>query len=366
MTLADVAHWAGVSLATASRALHGAGGRTVRPDLRARVLAAAAELDYSPNANAQAVVRGTTSTVGLIVQDLGDPTGAAIAAGVMDAASRRDLIVTVAATGFDPALQIRHVEALRRQRARAIILAGARFADPETAGRLADELRGYAVGGGGLAVIGRPGLPAPTVATDDAGGARRLAIALCDLGYRRFVVLTGPEDLLTAEDRVDGFLAGLAAAGIIVPDEDLLSAAVTRDGGYAAMSELLDREEFGTASSATAVPLVFAVSDTMAIGAMVAARDRDLQIGTDVAVAGFGDTLALRDIRPGLSTVRLPLIDLGRWAVELALTGDAGEHGRVGQGDTTGAGGPPGVDGPPVVATGSDVVLRDSTPPLRS
>lgn len=350
VTLADVAHWAGVSLATASRALHGAGGRTVRPDLRARVLAAAAELDYSPNANAQAIVRGSTSTVGLVVQDLGDPTGAAIAAGVMAAAGERDLIVTVAATGFDPALQIRHVEALRRQRARAIILAGARFSDPETTSRLADELRGYGVGGGGLAVIGRPGLPAPTVVTDDTGGARRLALALHGLGYRRFAVLTGPEDLLTAEDRVSGFLDGLASAGTTVPDEDVLSAAVTRDGGYAAMTELLDREEIQDGTDSDRKLLVFAVSDTMAVGAMAAARDRNIRIGPDLALAGFGDTPALRDVRPGLSTVRLPLVDLGRWAVELALT-----HRSEPSTDP---------DEPPLVHTGADVVLRESTPPV--
>lgn len=343
VTLADVAQWAGVSLATASRALHGAGGRTVRPDLRARVLAAAVELDYSPNANAQAIVRGSTSTVGLIVQDLGDPTGAAVAAGVMDAAARRDLIVTVAATGFDPALQIRHVEALRRQRARAIILSGARFADADITGRLADELRGYAVGGGRLAVIGRPGLPAPTVVVDDIGGARRLAVALHGLGYRRFAVLTGPEGLLTAEDRATGFLDGLTGLGVQVPDEDLLSAAVTRDGGYAAMTELLDREDHRGADADTLA--VFAVSDPMAVGAMAAARDRGRRIGSDVALAGFGDTPALRDIRPGLSTVRLPLVDLGRWAVDLAFTDGAAEAAE-----------------PTVVPTGSDVVLRDSTP----
>lgn len=357
VTLADVAHWAGVSLATASRALHGAGGRTVRPDLRARVLAAAVELDYSPNANAQAIVRGSTSTVGLIVQDLGDPTGAAIAAGVMAAAGDRDLIVTVAATGFDPDLQIRHVEALRRQRARAIILAGARFADPDSSSRLADELRGYAVGGGRLAVIGRPGLPAPTVVTDDVGGARRLAVALHGLGYRRFALLTGPEDLLTADDRVTGFLDGLAGLGITVPAEDLLSAAVTRDGGYAAMTELLDREDHRDTVADTPLA-VFAVGDMMAVGAMAAARDRDLRIGTDVAVAGFGDTPTLRDIRPGLSTVRLPLVDLGRWAVDLALGGAVTDR------PTPAAATDP--DAPPTVPTGSDVVLRDSTPPVHA
>ena len=113
VTLADVARWAGVSVATASRALHGAAGRTVGPELRARVRAAAAELNYSPNANAQAMVRGTTTTVGLIVHDIADPSAAALASGVMAAAADRNLIVTIASTLSDPLTEIRHVEALR-------------------------------------------------------------------------------------------------------------------------------------------------------------------------------------------------------------------------------------------------------------
>jgi LacI family transcriptional regulator len=146
VTLADVARWAGVSLATASRALHGGAGRTVGPDLRARVRAAAAELNYSPNANARAIVRGTTTTVGLIVHDIADPSAAALASGVMAAATERDLIVTIASTLSDPFVEIRHVEALRRQRARAVILAGSRFNDVESMARLAEELLGDEVG----------------------------------------------------------------------------------------------------------------------------------------------------------------------------------------------------------------------------
>ena len=80
--------------------------------MRARVRAAAAELNYSPNANAQAIVRGTTTTVGLIVHDIGDPSAAALASGVMAAAAERDLIVTIASTLSDPFVEIRHVEAL--------------------------------------------------------------------------------------------------------------------------------------------------------------------------------------------------------------------------------------------------------------
>ena len=185
VTLADVARWAGVSLATASRALHGSPGRTVRPELRARVRAAAAELNYSANANAQAIARGSTTTVGLIVHDIADPSAAAIAAGVMGAAAERGLIVTIGSAVSDPLAEIAHVEALRQQRARAIILAGSRFADPELQERLTDELLGFTVGGGSVAVIGQDRLEVNTVVVDNDGGAARLAGALASLGYRR-------------------------------------------------------------------------------------------------------------------------------------------------------------------------------------
>ena len=159
VTLADVARAAGVSLATASRALNGAPGRTVGVELRERVLAAARELNYSPNATAQAMARGQTATVGLVVHDIADPFAASVASGVMAAAAERDLIVTIASTLSDPEEEIRHVEALRRQRARAVILAGSRFADPDLEQRLADELTGILETGGHVAAIGQRRLP---------------------------------------------------------------------------------------------------------------------------------------------------------------------------------------------------------------
>jgi LacI family transcriptional regulator len=338
VTLADVARWAGVSVATASRALHGGAGRTVGPEMRARVRAAAAELNYSPNANARAIVSGTTTTVGLIVHDIGDPSAAALASGVMAAAADRDLIVTIASTMSDPFTEIRHVEALRRQRARAVILAGSRFNDAESADRLAEELVGYSVGGGHVAVIGQRTLPLHTVVIDNAGGAARLARALVSLGYRRFAVLAGPETLVTSEDRVSGFRTGLTDSNIELPDENVLGAQFTRDGGYAAMSELLDRE--------TDVDAIFAVNDMMAVGATAALRDNGYRVPADMAVAGFDDIPTLRDVRPALTTVRLPLVEIGRRALELALDRP-----------------PPGEETEPeMVAVTGEVVIRDSTP----
>ena len=334
VTLADVASAAGVSLATASRALHGASGRSVRRDLADRVSAAAAALGYSANANAQAMVKGSTTTVGLIVHDIADPYAAAIAAGVMSAAATRGLIVTVASTLSDPDLELRHLEALRRQRARVVILAGSRFADPDATAAAARQVGAIMAGGGYAAAIGQDMLGISAVVIDNLGGAARLARVLHTLGYRRFAVLAGPEQLVTSEDRLAGFRAGLADTGLELPPENVIGAQFTRDGGYVAMTELLDRE--------IEVDAVFAVNDVMAVGAMAALRDQGHRVPDDMAVTGFDDIPTLRDIEPPLTTVRIPLAGMGARALELAL--DSGDERRT-------------------VTVPGEVVVRASTPP---
>ncbi len=335
VTLADVARAAGVSLATASRALSGAAGRTVRADLKARVLQAAAELNYSPNANAQAMVRGTTTTVGLIVHDIADPFAAAVASGVMAVAAERDLIVTIASTMWDPETEIRHVEALRRQRARAVILAGSRFADDDAERRLTSEVAGITAAGGHVAAIGQKALPVNTLVLENAGAARRLARVLWSLGYRGFAVLAGPESLLTSEERLTGFREGLIDCGHYLADENIIGAQLTRDGGYVAMTELLDRE--------VEVQAVFAVNDVMAVGAMAALREHGHLVPQDMALAGFDDIVTLRDVQPPLTTVRLPLVQIGRRALELALDQVDGQE-------------------PVALTVAGEVVVRASTP----
>ena len=97
-TLSEVAAHAGVSLATASRALNGS-ARKVNPELQERVLASAQALGYSPNVQAQAVARGTSNVVALVVGDIADPYFSSIASGVVRVADERGLVVTITATG---------------------------------------------------------------------------------------------------------------------------------------------------------------------------------------------------------------------------------------------------------------------------
>lgn len=337
VTLGDVARAAGVSLATASRALNGSGGRKVNDELRRRVLAAAEELDYAPNPHAQAVARGRTSVVGLIVQDIADPYFSSIAAGVIQQAEKHGLLVTLATTHRDPDRELDYVKVLRGQRAQAIVIVGSRVGDRARTERLGDELARFTDGGGRVAMVSQAKLPVDTVLIENRSASRALAEALHAQGHRRFAVLAAPTKLLTSTDRVAGFRDALENLGCPVPRERIYRAAFTRDGGYEAMSQALEQGVDATC--------VFAVNDVMAVGAMAALRDRGVELPHGMAVAGFDDIETLRDITPTLTTVRLPLEQMGADALELTMGEPAHE--------------------PRTIRVGGEVVLRESTPALQ-
>jgi LacI family transcriptional regulator len=300
-TLAQVAAHAGVSLATASRALNGS-TRKVNPELQERVLASASALGYSANVQAQAVARGTSNVVALVVGDIADPYFAAIASGVVRVADERGLIVTITATGpygGEPSLAREEavLDALRGQRPRAVVLAGSRVA-----GASAD-----AGPVGRVAVIGGGAPQFRTVEVDNRGGAAALARELIALGYRDFAVVAGPEELLTVRDRVEGFRS-------VAGDVPVVHAEFSRAGGHRAMSALLE--------SGARPECVFAVADVVALGVLSALREAGIEPGSGMAVAGFDDLPLAADVTPALTSVALPLAEIGARALELALADD--------------------------------------------
>ena len=330
-TLHDVAREAGVSLATASRVLNGS-TRKVADSYRVRVEAAAAQLGYTANLSAQATARGTSAIVALLVADIADPYFGQIAAGVARGADEAGLVVTIAITERDPQREVRLVRALRGQRPRGLILAASRTSGPDAAG-LKAELDAFANMGGQVVILGPGGVDVRSVAVDNSGGSAQLGIELAALGYRDAVIVAAEEGISTSDDRIAGFTEGFTSRGGRIVD--VRRGAFSRDAGYAATSQLIaDGLAFGT--------LVFGVSDVVAIGVMTAIRDAGRAVGTDIAVAGFDDIATGRDLRPGLTTVRVPLEDLGLRALRAAVETewDAGE---------------------PALAL--EVIVRGSTPP---
>lgn len=337
VTLHDVARRAGVSLATASRAFNGSKDRVVGGELRERVRVAAAELGYSPNPYAQAMARGRTNVVGLVVHDIADPFFATVAAGVMREAELHGLLVSMASTQRRPESEVDYIATFRNNWARAVILVGSRFSDRELNDRVADELAAFEASGGRAVAVSQPLLPVDTVAFDHRAGAHDLADALFGLGHLRFGILSGPSDLITASDRTAGFTEALVRRGAPVSGNHIVAGEFTRDGGYDAMNRLVD--------SGADVTCVFAVNDVMAVGAMAALRERNIWLPDGMAVAGFDDIATLRDVSPALTTVRVPMEEIGAQAMRLALDDGAGR--------------------PRVERVSGTVVIRASTPRLR-
>lgn len=306
-TLHDVARVAGVSLATASRVLNGS-TRKVAESYRERVEAAAEQLGYSANLSAQATARGTSAIVALLVADIADPYFGQLASGVARGADEAGLVVTIAITERDPQREVKLVRALRGQRPRGLILAASRVEGPDAVG-LQGELDAFSNMGGRVVVVGPGGGAARSVAVDNHGGAAALGAALARLGYRDAIVVAAAEGIRTSDDRLAGFSEGFTAAGGAI--REVRRVGFTRDAGYEAAADLLTGDvEAGT--------LIFGISDVVAIGIMSAVRDAGRQVGADIAVAGFDDIATGRDIRPGLTTVRIPLEDLGHRALRAA------------------------------------------------
>ena len=307
-TLHDVASAAGVSLATASRVLNGS-ARKVAESYREKVEAAAAELGYSANLSAQATAKGTSAIIALLVADIADPYFGQLASGVARGADEAGLIVTIAITERDAVRETRLVRALRGQRPRGLILAASRSTDTAGPG-LQQELDALSAAGGRVVALG-PGVgDVRTVFIDNVGGSRALGEALAGHGYRTAVILGAQEGVRTSDDRIEGFTAGFAAGGGSV--ERVYRGAFTRDAGERIMSEALaDGIEPGT--------LVFAISDVVAIGALTAIRAAGREVGSDIGIAGFDDIPTSRDVTPALTTVRVPLDDIGYETLRAAV-----------------------------------------------
>jgi len=353
VTLQDVADRAGVSLTTASRVVN-EGARRVGPGLAQRVNQAVAELGYTANLQARAVATGQSTMIGVVVHDIADPYFSSIAAGLIEAAEARQLLVCMSSTAATEVAEREYVALMRAQRARAVILIGSRTDDTAAREALRAEIAAFTGSGGRAVAVGQDLLGVDTVLPENAAGAEALARAMVAVGHRRFAVLAGPRGLLTARDRLDGFRAGLAAWNVPLEAAQVVHGPFTRDGGYEAMSALL-------AASEPLPDCVFAVTDVMAMGALARLRAGGLAVPADIALAGFDDILTLRDVYPPLTTVRLPLKRMGQMAAELILSEPPHETTpEAAQDASPGAGTAP---QPRVIPVPGEVILRESTLP---
>ena len=315
-SITDVARLAGVSVATASRVVSAA-DYAVSATTRARVLEAAEALDYVPNALARGLLKSYIPVVGVIVHDITDPYFAEVVRGVEDAASVGGFLVITCSSDRVPERELSYVRLLRSMRTGALVFAGSGLDHPQLndeMGRHVAAMRAY---GAAVVHLSPHGLGEPDVGVDNATGIAEMVAALVELGHREIAFLGGPMRLHVARHRLDGYRRGLAAAGIPFDERLVLETAFNREAGVDGVDRLLVGDAPFTA--------ILAANDLLALGALQRLAELGIRVPDDVSVAGFDDIQTAGLVAPSLSTVHLPLQEIGRLGFQFAeriLAGD--------------------------------------------
>ncbi len=334
-SITEVARLAGVSVATASRVVSEA-DYPVSAATRERVLDAARALDYVPNALARGLLKSRIPVVGVIVHDITDPYFAEVVRGVEDAATASGYLVITCSSERDAERESSYVRLLRSMRAAAVIFAGSGLDDPALNEELPKHLGAMREAGAAVVHLSPHAFGEPEISVDNARGIASMVAALVELGHRDIAFLAGPTSLYVARERLAGYRQGLEEAGLPFDERLVVRTTFDHEGGAQAVDTLLAGERPFTA--------ICAANDLLALGALQRLASLGVDVPGAVSVAGFDDVRIASMSAPSLSTVRLPLNELGRRGFEYALDVLADRE-------------------PSTVHLPTEVVLRDSTSP---
>jgi LacI family transcriptional regulator len=308
-SITEVAKLAGVSAATASRVVS-ASDYPVSAATRERVLEAARALDYVPNALARGRLKGRVPVVAVIVHDITDPYFAEVVRGVEDAASAAGFLVITCSSERDAERERSYVRLLRSIRAAAVVFAGSGLDDPALTEEMDRHLAAMRADGAAVVHLSPHALGEPDVGVDNAAGIAAMVAALVALGHRRIAFLAGPRSLYVARERLAGYRLGLEAAGIDYDERLVARTSFDADGGAIGVETLLAADVPFTALSCA--------NDLLALGALGRLAAIGIAVPGAVSVAGFDDIPTAALTTPSLSTVRLPLREMGRRGFEHA------------------------------------------------
>lgn len=301
-TIKDVARLAGVSISTVSRVLNSSGPSS--EETRSRVLSAADQLSFRPNALAKSMVTRSTGTLGLVIPDLRNPYFPALARGVEDTALKHGFTVMLGNSDNDPNREWQYVRSLVDKQVDGIILTGT-ASDKAMVRWIAEH---------GVPVVSPDlGLSdlADTVRVDQVASAIAATKHLLGLGHTRIAHIAAPAWTRTGRERTKGYKEALRAAGLGVIQELVRTGNFLAQSGMQAARELLQLPDPPTA--------IYAANDLMAVGAMLALTEMGRRVPGDVAVLGHGNVPFATLVTPPLSTIAESEYQWGETAVQMVL-----------------------------------------------
>jgi LacI family transcriptional regulator len=305
VTIDDVATRAGVHKATVSRALNTRTRHQVNGKTAARITAVAEELGYVPNAMARGLRTSNSMTVGVIIPDLTNPFFPPIIRGIENYLQPRGYTALLANTDDSEVIEQAALDSLLGRRVDGLVVASGSL---QTSTLAAAHKAGVFV-----VMLNRDagGIPYPLVTGNDARGIAAAVTHLAELGHRRIMHIAGPADFSTSGTRADAFLSACRATrgvtGTVIE-----AAALSVEAGTQTMDGVL------TKSRARPTAIV-AGNDLVALGVLRSLRSHGLSCPDDVSVVGFNDIEFAQDSNPPLTTVHVPMLEMGTEAARMLL-----------------------------------------------
>ena len=304
-TAKDVADRAGTSTAVVSYVFNN-GPRNVAPRTRDRVLLAATELNYRPNALARALSFGKTLSVGLIVPDIANRFFGELARALEEAAAARGNLLLIGDSGLDAERERSHVAAFVERRVDSVVMVS--MSDTP-------DLRPFMEAGIPIAVLHPvdPGQQASSISIDYRAAAEAATAHLIGHGYHSIALLNGPNDSAGSRQHRDGFFHAIREAADPIETTELQTE-ISRAHAAQVTLDVLARPSHPRA--------FYCSTDEQAHGVMFACHRLGLRIPDDVAVTGFDGTEHSAYTYPPLTTVRQPVPEMAERVIAL-LTGPA-------------------------------------------
>jgi DNA-binding LacI/PurR family transcriptional regulator len=297
----DVAALAGVSYQTVSRVLNDSG--SIKDSTKERVLAAIKELGFRPNQAARALVTSRSRTIGILTADAKAYYGPTTAINSIEEYAR-DAGYRLSVTNInssDSSSIKSGLDYLLSQAVEALVIIA-----PQV--RVFDVIRELSITVPFVTLESTGRNPARSLSVDQIAGARLATRHLIDLGHEEIMHISGPQDWIEAEARMQGFLDEINESDLRVR-APILGDWSSHFGYYAGL-ELLKYPDFTA---------VFAANDQMALGFMHACRELGLDIPGDISIVGFDDIPEAAHFAPPLTTVRQNFAEVGRRAISLLL-----------------------------------------------
>lgn len=304
VTIQDVARAAGVSQATAARALNGYG--SVSAGALARVTDAAASLGYKTNMIAQALRLGQTRTVGFVPGDIENPFFAKVARHLSDTLEEAGYMLLLSSSYESLDRERKVVETLRRHMMSGLVIAPSPQEGAPHLAQLVEE-------GTPLVLIDRrvKGLQADSVTVNNEGAGFQAVLHLVESGHRRIAILADDLHLTSTAERFAGYQKALESHGIAIDPQLTGVGGASKEGAYQAASRLLALKDRPTA--------LFTSDYFMTEGALRAVADSGLSVPTDISIVGFDDFDFPGLESPGITVVSQPIAELGQEAGRLML-----------------------------------------------